>query len=1008
MNDKELQNQCEFIENKTSQFSEYFTRKFRYISIIYRISLIISIICISLIVITFLIPDSLVIWIIILFLVIIISFIISHKMIPFYEIYSSSLEILKKYQHANELIKNKKNELNDERKQLRTKFIINKFLDEMTKFQEFYNIIIPLERRKFLDSFNRDLRINIKKYLRELSISLQIPEIILKLAYNSYLNILDNQVWTNIKKSDRNLSVLLKFLRNSKKLVPESQEFQDETLVKIAKSLSVFYIEEFNKNINYLARYNRVVFNFHSFLTDQSIDFNDKFEIWDDLIIMHKDYIPYKHDFVEYLWEMLISGFIINLDLEINQDLLVLLVNEFLIQTYPENKNLFLRKISHYTSSASILYYFYSERSSNDKIGDFFRDNLDKTKDFVKNSVNDKLYQIYLHELQNGNFITEETILLSKFVQRKINEDDYKEISQIIFNPNNPIDLSKALKEYFALKIKDITFLKSLGLVPKIKPFLLSFYTGKGKGPMSVYINKLLKSEKFNLEMKYNAAQYTTSSRIGVLSEQFDSMEEFRLQLENDLTDIVIHDKQREELEREYEEIDFFLKICSESKKYSKKLKEDFDMMLNLEYDKNEFMDQMWSIINLLSSEDREKIKMGINDLQRNLKNYPPVFQIIIHELTYNPKSIQMFGNMEKIAPFNLLKILFAEMIEQPEKLVALLEYNSDKISLQELNEKFIKSLTIQDIINSNSEMKKIHLDKKIMNNLDYEGTQLIIKNINEKCNNLLELSLSLSSELGLAKNNKMSIDEYLVFVEAELPKHKDLFEVIKNAFKRILKDLLEDSKEFKEIITEFIRSMVYISMVVYNRIIRIPEISSLKPLSSDRYEEILQICYSLSEFMESHVKSFSHSEEPEIRDYLLGYLDTHYKGRAGGETFNKEGKTDIFLKFKDTTKFIAECKIWHGPDYIKDAIEKQLIERYTTWRDIHTAILIFNKDTMPSTVNEKIDPLIQSLPYFEKRLKFKSLVLQNEGVYVYELHRKDDKKIKFKLAVLVFHIPKL
>lgn len=329
------------------------------------------------------------------------------------------------------------------------------------------------------------------------------------------------------------------------------------------------------------------------------------------------------------------------------------------------------------------------------------------------------------------------------------------------------------------------------------------------------------------------------------------------------------------------------------------------------------------------------------------------------------------------------------------------------KYSLQELNEKFIKSLTIQDIIISSTEMKRINLDKSITDKLAYKGTYQIIKDINTKCNNLLELSIYISGRLGFKKNKILSKEEYINFIDTELQKPNDLYDKIKQAFIKNLTDLAENSKEIVNISSNFIKSMLYISMVVYNKIIKIPEIVSLKPLPLDKYEEILEICYSLSDYMEGHLKTFSSYDEPEIRDYILGYLDTHYKGRTGGETFHKEGKTDILLKFKDRTKFVAECKLWKGPKYIRNAIVNQLMEKYTTWRDVETAILIFNRDTKQSTVIEKIGPLIQTIPYCEKRLKFKSLTLQKEGVFVYEFHRKDDEKIKFKLAVLVFHIPK-
>ncbi|GAH91922.1 unnamed protein product, partial [marine sediment metagenome] len=50
-------------------------------------------------------------------------------------------------------------------------------------------------------------------------------------------NIFDNQIWNQIRKSDKNLNILIKFLRNSKKLIPQSKEFQDDILIKIVDTL---------------------------------------------------------------------------------------------------------------------------------------------------------------------------------------------------------------------------------------------------------------------------------------------------------------------------------------------------------------------------------------------------------------------------------------------------------------------------------------------------------------------------------------------------------------------------------------------------------------------------------------------------------------------------------------------------------------------------------------------------------------------------------------------------
>ena len=75
----------------------------------------------------------------------------------------------------------------------------------------------------------------------------------------------------------------------------------------------------------------------------------------------------------------------------------------------------------------------------------------------------------------------------------------------------------------------------------------------------------------------------------------------------------------------------------------------------------------------------------------------------------------------------------------------------------------------------------------------------------------------------------------------------------------------------------------------------------------------------------------------------LLGTLNTHFDSMATGETFSKTGKTDIRIQFKNKAAYIAECKIWHGISEFKKAIEK--LFSYTTWKDIKTSLIIFNKD---------------------------------------------------------------
>jgi hypothetical protein len=94
---------------------------------------------------------------------------------------------------------------------------------------------------------------------------------------------------------------------------------------------------------------------------------------------------------------------------------------------------------------------------------------------------------------------------------------------------------------------------------------------------------------------------------------------------------------------------------------------------------------------------------------------------------------------------------------------------------------------------------------------------------------------------------------------------------------------------------------------------------------------------------MESAPEGFSLLEEEKLRDVLVSTLETHYENLVTGETFRKNGKTDILVRFENKAAFIAECKIWHGIKKFDDAV-KQLFG-YTTWKDTKVALIVFNKE---------------------------------------------------------------
>lgn len=113
--------------------------------------------------------------------------------------------------------------------------------------------------------------------------------------------------------------------------------------------------------------------------------------------------------------------------------------------------------------------------------------------------------------------------------------------------------------------------------------------------------------------------------------------------------------------------------------------------------------------------------------------------------------------------------------------------------------------------------------------------------------------------------------------------------------------------------------------------------------ISNADYENIKNIILLACTSMEKSARTFTKLLEEELRDVILSNLNTHYQGTASGETFNKVGKTDIYIPFENKAAYIAECKVWHGNKKFIEAIDQ--LCGYTTWRDTKTSLVIFNKD---------------------------------------------------------------
>jgi hypothetical protein len=108
-------------------------------------------------------------------------------------------------------------------------------------------------------------------------------------------------------------------------------------------------------------------------------------------------------------------------------------------------------------------------------------------------------------------------------------------------------------------------------------------------------------------------------------------------------------------------------------------------------------------------------------------------------------------------------------------------------------------------------------------------------------------------------------------------------------------------------------------------------------------YDHILSVIRHEGRSFEATPKTYSVHDEEELRDIILAHLNGHYQGGASGETFRRNGKTDIRIEDNNRCAFVAECKVWRGAKGLTDAINQLL--GYLIWRDCKAAIILFNKN---------------------------------------------------------------
>ena len=172
------------------------------------------------------------------------------------------------------------------------------------------------------------------------------------------------------------------------------------------------------------------------------------------------------------------------------------------------------------------------------------------------------------------------------------------------------------------------------------------------------------------------------------------------------------------------------------------------------------------------------------------------------------------------------------------------------------------------------------------------------------------------------------------------------------------------------------------------------------KRVPQKAYLEILSTIDNLGRAFERRPALFSEYGEEDLRDLLLFFLEENFRGSATGETFNKEGKTDIMLLTESEPVFVAECAIWDGPKTLTKKID-QLITNYLTWRDSKAAVILFVGRKEFESILNKIPETVESHASYVA-----SEGQQNDSWWQYTFELPEAPGTEISLGVQAYHVP--
>ena len=177
------------------------------------------------------------------------------------------------------------------------------------------------------------------------------------------------------------------------------------------------------------------------------------------------------------------------------------------------------------------------------------------------------------------------------------------------------------------------------------------------------------------------------------------------------------------------------------------------------------------------------------------------------------------------------------------------------------------------------------------------------------------------------------------------------------------------------------------------------PLVKKLRPSPKNQEEyvldrqkviDIVSVIDSQGRQFEKTPSTYKNSGEEDLRNVILVGLNTLFEGKATGETFSANGKTDIYLNIDKGNILVCECKIWAGESVYNETIEQLL--GYLPWRHNFGIVISFVK-------LKNLTKILQQIPgIIEKHGSFTTGVKEYHETHFmsqHKLNQDDDKQVE-------------